>query len=72
MERNRFIPDFGVLNKFFDDYITPEEFLNDLTDIITEYSALALIAEDKADQRGAAFRINVLNALHREIRKGLK
>lgn len=72
MKRNQYIPDFGVLNRFFDEDISPEEFLNDLTDIITEYSTLALMAQEQVIPLETSLRINTLNALHREIRKNLK
>ena len=72
MKKNQYIPDFGILNNFFDEYITPEEFLDDLTDIITEYPTLAIMAEDKVIPNETSLRINMLNVLHREIRKNMK
>ena len=72
MKKNQYIPDFGILNNFFDEYITPEEFLDYLTDIITEYSTLAIMAEDKVIPNETSLRINMLNVLHREIRKNMK
>lgn len=72
MNKNKFIPDFGVLNRFFDEDIEPEDFLNDLTDIIEEYSRLAITNENQILPNETAIRIHILGTLHREIRKYLK
>ena len=72
MERNRYIADFGILNKFFDEDISPEEFMDTLTDVIEEYSILALMHNEEVDPRKTAIRIELLNGLHQELRKVIR
>ena len=72
MERNKRIPDFGDLNHFFDEDVSPQEFMDDLTDIIEEYSRLALIDNEQVIPFQTACRISLLGNLHREIRKIMK
>lgn len=70
--KNQYIPDFGELNKFFDEDISPEEFMDNLTDIIEEYSTLALMFNDQVAPRQTAFRIALLAGLHREMRRAVR
>lgn len=69
MQRNHYIADFGMLNKFFDEDVSPEDFMDTLTDVIEEYSTLALRHNDELDPKKTAFRIELLNGLHQELRK---
>ena len=69
MEGNKRIPDFGDLNHFFDEDIDPQSFVDELTDIIEEYSRLALIDNEQVIPFQTACRISLLGNLHKEIRK---
>lgn len=72
MERNKRIPDFGDLNHFFDEDVSPQEFMDDLTNIIEEYSRLALLNDQQIDPFHTACNISLLGSLYREIRKIIK
>ena len=69
MKRNHYIADFGMLNKFFDEDVSPEEFMDVLTDVIEEYSTLALRHNEDLNPSETAFRIELLNGFHQELRK---
>ena len=72
MERNEMIADFGVLNEFFDKHTSPEEFLNELTDLIEEYSRLAIMNRDSITPFETTWKIGLLGLLHKELRKVVK
>lgn len=69
MKKNQRIPDFGDLNHFFDEGIDPQAFMDELTDIIEEYSRLAVMNEQQIIPFETACRISTLGNLHKEIRK---
>lgn len=69
MKKNERIPDFGDLNRFFDEDVSPQDFMDELTDIIDEYSRLALMAGDQVIPINTVWHIGLLAGLHRELRK---
>ena len=65
-------PDFGVLNKYFTEIHDPNKFLDALTDLIAEYSMLAIMQNEQVIPFETACRISMLRDIHEEVRKAVK
>lgn len=65
-------PDFGVLNNYFSEINEPKHFLDCLTDLIAEYSMLAIMQNEQVIPFETACRISMLRDIHEEVRKAVK
>ena len=72
MDKNKTIADFGVLNEFFYKHTSPKEFLDELTDLIDEYSRLAIMNQESITPFETTWKIGLLGLLHKELRKAVK
>lgn len=72
MENMEETPDFGVLNNYFSEINKPKYFLDCLTDLIAEYSMLAIMQNEQVIPFETACRISMLRDIHEEVRKAVK
>lgn len=72
MENMEETPDFGVLNNYFSEINEPKSFLDCLTDLIAEYSMLAIMQNEQVIPFETACRISMLRDIHEEVRKAVK
>lgn len=72
MENMEETPDFGVLNNYFSEINEPKHFLDCLTDLIAEYSMLAIMQNEQVIPFETACRISMLRDIHEEVRKAVK
>ena len=72
MDKIKKIPDFGVLNNYFSEINDPQHFLDCLTDLIAEYSTLAIMQNEQLIPFETAFRIGMLRDFHEVVRKAVR
>lgn len=71
METINQINNFEPLDKFFEDY-SIQGFLDEITDLIQDYSKLAVLNLDQVIPFETAWRISMLGEFHKALRKSLK
>lgn len=72
MKTNEEVADFGVLNNFFRNEVSPEEFLDVLTDVVGEYSRLSVADQNLPSPIRTAILIDMLGIFHRSLRSAIR
>ena len=68
MESNKHISNFEPLDKFFEAY-SVQGFLDEITDLIRDYSSLVVMNPDHVIPFETAWKINMLGEFHQALKK---